>query len=40
MKKFIYCTLFALAAAYPAAAQDKPTVFVTDDFFHSGAVLV
>ena len=33
MKKFIFCTLVALAAAYPAAAQDKPTVFVTDDFF-------
>jgi hypothetical protein len=33
MTKFIFCTLLVLAAAYPAAAQEKPTVFVTDDFY-------
>lgn len=32
MTRIIFCALLALAAAYPAVAQEKPTVFVTDDF--------
>jgi hypothetical protein len=30
--KILFCILLVLAAAHPTAAQEKPTVFVTDDF--------